>query len=261
VKKLFLIYNYLVYRFKSTNKHGVHSPFVYELLTNVIYNKTGYYTYQAIEELRGKLLTSRKIIECTDLGAGSLKNNSKKKSIKQIARNTLKSPKYAQLIFRLVNHFQPKQIIELGTSLGITTAYMASVNSKANITTIEGCNEIADVAKQNFEHLELKNIEQLTGNFDSVLPEVLNKKEKPDFVFFDGNHRKEPTLNYFKQCMQKAHDGSVFIFDDIYWSAEMKEAWEEIKQNDRVTVSIDLFYMGIVFFRKEQAKQHFIIRY
>lgn len=261
MKKLFSIYNYLAYRFRSTNEHGIHSPFVYELLTNVIYTKTEYYTYQAIEELREKLLTSGEIIECTDLGAGSLKNNRKKRSIKQIARTALKSPKYAQLIFRLVNHFQPKQVLELGTSLGITTAYMASVNSKANIITIEGCKEITDVARQNFEQLELKNIEQLTGNFDVVLPLVLNEKEKLDFVFFDGNHRKGPTLNYFEQCLQKAQEDSVFIFDDIYWSAEMKEAWEEIKQNNRVTVSIDLFYMGIVFFRKEQAKQHFIIKF
>jgi len=261
MKQLLLAYNYLIYRIKSTNEHGVHSPFVFELLGNVIYNTTDYYAYKPIEKLREQLLNSGHNVTCIDLGAGSLKNNSSTKQIKKIARHAAKSAKYAQLLFRLVNHFQPSEILELGTSLGISTAYMAAANSNIKVTTIEGCPEIAKVAKQNFEQLELKNIEPLTGNFDAALPSVLAQKEKLDFVFFDGNHRKEPTLNYFRQCLQKATDSSIFIFDDIYWSAEMKQAWEEIKNNNRVTVTIDLFYMGIVFFRKEQVKQNFIIRY
>ena len=151
--------------------------------------------------------------------------------------------------------------MELGTSLGISSAYLAAANSGSKLITIEGCKEIADVAAQNFTKLELKNIEQVVGNFDKVLPEVLKKTDQLDLVFFDGNHQKEPTPNYFKQCLEKANEKSVFIFDDIYWSREMKEAWEEIKNNKKVTVSIDLFYMGIIFFRKEQVKEHFMIRY
>jgi predicted O-methyltransferase YrrM len=161
----------------------------------------------------------------------------------------------------LVNRFQPEEVLELGTSLGISSAYLASANSKIKVITIEGCKEIAEKAKENFKKLGLQNIEQHLGNFDDVLPQLLSEKKKIDFVFFDGNHRKEPTLNYFKQCLAHAHEGSIFIFDDIYWSSEMKEAWNEIKMNERVTVTLDLFFMGIVFFRKEQVKQHFIIRY
>jgi len=261
VKKLFLLYNYLIYRLKSTNRHGVHSPFVYELLESVIYNKNDFYCYTTIEELRKELLASKKVINCVDLGAGSLKNNSIKKSVQQLTKYAAKPPKYAQLLFRLVNHFQPKQVIELGTSLGISTAYLASANSKIKVITIEGAPEVANEAKQHFNQLQLKNIEQLTGNFDAVLPHILATTEKIDFVFFDGNHRKQPTLSYFEQCLKKSHNNSVFVFDDIYWSAEMKEAWEEIKNNNQVTVTIDLFFIGIVFFRKEQVKQHFVITY
>lgn len=207
------------------------------------------------------MLLSKQTVGCIDLGAGSHVQNKTSKSIKEVVNSAAKPPKYAQLLFRLVDHFQPATILELGTSLGISSAYMAIANSKSKVTTIEGCEKIASVAKQNFKKSGLKNIEQIVGNFDEVLPEILKKTERLDFVFFDGNHRKEPTLNYFKQCLEKAVESSVFIFDDIYWSAEMKEAWQEIKKNERVTVSIDLFYMGIVFFRKEQVKEHFIIRY
>lgn len=261
MKKLQILLNYLIYRAKSVNEHGVHSPFVYELLLSTIYNKRNFYAYLQNEKLRNALSLSDEKLECIDLGAGSQVKNVSKKSVKDIVSSAAKPPKYAQLLFRLVNHFQPTTILELGTSLGITSAYMSSANSKSKIITIEGCKEIAEVANKNFQKLELKNIEQVVGNFDEVLPDVLKKIDQLDFVFFDGNHRKDPTISYFKQCLEKANEQSVFVFDDIYWSSEMTEAWEEIKKHEKVTVTLDLFFMGIVFFRKEQVKEHFIIRY
>ncbi len=239
----------------------MHSPFVYDLLLSTIYNKKNFYVYLQIEKLRTTLSLSNQKVVCVDLGAGSKVNNSSKKSVQTILSSAAKSPKYAQLLFRLVNHFQPATILELGTSLGISSAYMAAANSKSKLITIEGCEEVAKVAKESFQKLELKNIEQVVGNFDEVLPGVLKNINQLDFVFFDGNHRKAPTLKYFSQCLEKANEKSVFVFDDIYWSTEMKEAWEEIKNNEKVTVTLDLFFLGIVFFRKEQVKQNFIIRY
>ncbi len=258
---MFLISNYLDYKIKSINEHSVHSPFVFDLLLNVIYDRANYYSYQVIETVRTNLLQSKKIVFCDDLESGSIKSNSKTKTVNELAKIAAKPAKYAQLLFRLVNRFQPTNIIELGTSLGISTSYLAAANSKIIISTIEGCGEIAQIAKQNFEKLKLNNIEPFIGNFDDLLPVILEKKDKVGLVFFDGNHRKEPTLNYFKQCLDKANENSVFIFDDIYWSPEMKEAWEEIKKNEHTTVTIDLFYMGIVFFKKDQVKEHFMIQY
>ena len=261
MKKLFLIYNYFVYLFKSTNEHGVHSPFVYDLLTTVIYNKTDYYVYKEIELLREKLKHSTETVSCIDLGAGSHKSGSSTRTVKQLLHYSVKPAKYSQLLFRLANHFQPETVLELGTSLGITAAYIAKANSKSNFITIEGCPEIAAIAKRNLSELNFTNVQMMVGNFDTLLPDIIEKTKPIDFVFFDGNHRKAATLNYFNQCLKKINEGSVFVFDDIYWSAEMKEAWQEIKSNDKVTVTIDLFFMGIVFFRKEQNKEHFILRF
>lgn len=259
MKKIVFIYRYILHRIKATNKQDVRSPFVSDLLTNVVYVKTNYYPFKKVEKWRELLLDSKKTIQCIDLGAGNKKTSEKK--ISHIAKHSAKSAKEAQLLFRLVNYFQPAQVLELGTSLGISTAYLASANSKTNIITIEGCPQTALVAQENFELLKLKNIRSLVGNFDEVLPKVVSKVSKLDLVFFDGNHRKEATLNYFEQCLQKANEDSVFVFDDIYWSEEMMEAWTEIKNNYRVTVTVDLFFMGIVFFRKEEVKQHFLIRF
>lgn len=261
MKNLRLAFHYIVYRLKSINEHGVHSPFVFNLLTNVVYNRSDFYAYKKTEELRAELLESEVIIKVNDLGAGSKfqKNNSKK--IKTIAKNASKSAKYAQLLFRLVDHFQPSTVLELGTSLGISTCYLAAANSKIKIITVEGCAETASIASQNFKKLELKNIEQVVGNFDSVLPSIVNKLDTIDFVLFDGNHRKKATLDYFQTCLKKSHEHSIFIFDDINWSNEMREAWEEIKKQEQVRITIDLFFLGIVFFKKEQAKQDFMIKF
>ncbi len=261
MNKLHTILNYLIYRIRSVNEHAIHSPFIFGLTRDVIYNKAAFYSYESIEHLRNQLAQSQELIKVLDLGAGSHKNNAQWRTISQITRNSAKPSKYAQLLFRLCDHFQPYTIIELGTSLGISTAYLASANSKSKVHTIEGSPEIAQKAKLNFEQLELQNIVQHTGNFDIVLPKLLEQIPQPDLVFFDGNHRKDATMRYFELCLKKAHNETIFIFDDIYWSKEMTEAWEEIKNHEAVTVTVDLFFIGIVFFRKEQKKQHFVIKF
>ena len=262
MKQLSFILKYLKYLISSKTAHGIHSPFVFELYNQVIRKNNSYYSFEKIEQLRQRLLYSQKEIEVTDLGTGT----SGKRTLAQIAERSLKSEKYGQLLFRLANHLRPETILELGTSLGISTAYLASAVPNAKIITIEGCPNISAEAKKNFESLGLKNIETVVGNFDTSLKQtidsILNTQYSIlDLVFFDGNHKMEPTLNYFNQCLSQAHNDSLFIFDDIHWSDEMEEAWEEIKKSPKVTVTIDLFFIGLVFFRKEQAKENFVIRY
>lgn len=252
---------YIQYLINAKNRHGVHSPFIYQLLDEVIYNKTPHPEFEAIETLRVDLLKDNRSITITDLGAGSTVNTSKTRRIGDIAKNSAKPPKLAQLIYRLAKWLQAENILELGTSLGVSTAYLSQASSNSTVYTIEGCPETAKVAKENFDKLGLNNIQLLTGNFDERLPELLHEVEQFDLVFVDGNHRKEPTLNYFNQCLEKSNENTVFIFDDIHWSQGMEEAWETIKKDERVTITLDLFFIGIVFLKKEQVKEDFIIRF
>lgn len=253
-----LAIRYLIYLIKARNEHSVHSPFVFELVTQVIYNKNNYYAYEEIEKQRDSLLLNSTTIEVADKGA---KKGNYNKKIKKIAATSLKSKKYGKLIFRLVNHFQPKNIVELGTSLGITTAYMAKANPQASITSIEGAPEVAGIAGKTFKDLDIQNVKQIVGNFDDVLEHELDQFTSIDLAFFDGNHQKKATLHYFNICLKKKNTDSVFIFDDIYWSPGMTEAWEEIKKHPEVSVTVDLFELGLVFFRSGQVKQDFIIRF
>lgn len=256
---------YLRYYFTAANGkgHGIHSPFVFDLVVKVLNDKTKYAAYKEVEQQRSLLLGNEAIITVEDFGAGSTKGLTKQRVVQQIAATSLKPKKYAQLLYRLVNYFQPEIILELGTSLGITTAYLAKAKPTATVTTMEGSAAIAEIAKQQFHELQLNNINMVTGNFDETLEMVIDKTEQPfNFVFMDGNHRKEPTLRYFEQLLAKADHDTVFVFDDIHWSKEMEEAWEHIKQHAAVTLTIDLFFIGIVFLRKEQKeKEHFVIRF
>lgn len=261
--KIKLASKYISYYVSASNGkgHGVHSPFVFEFITKILNDDKDYDCFKAIEELRSNLKRDNTVLTIEDFGAGSRVHKQTQRAVSDIASSSLKPKKFAQLLFRMVNFYKPSSVLELGTSLGITTSYLAFAQNNIPVITMEGAKEIAGVAKNNFQKLQLKNIEIIKGNFDETLPVVLNKFGSIDFAFIDGNHRKEPTLQYFQQLLKKVNHNSILIFDDVHWSKQMEEAWEIIKTNEVVTLSIDLFYIGIVFFRREQKeKQHFTIR-
>ncbi|WP_243398958.1 O-methyltransferase [Hanstruepera neustonica] len=240
----------------STNQHGVHSPFVYDLVTKCFYDKTKYADYSKLIAYRNHLLKNDSLIFITDLGPGSKTNNSQERQISEITRTSGTSLKRSKLLFRLAQYLKPDNILELGTSLGIATNALTLGQPKSQITTIEGCANISDFTKKQFQDSE--NVTFLVGDFITHLNQL--KSNTFDLIFFDGNHTKEATLHYFNELLPTANNNSVFIFDDIYWSKGMTEAWETIKQHPEVTVTIDTYFWGFVFFRKEQAKEHFKIR-
>jgi predicted O-methyltransferase YrrM len=261
LKNIPAAFQFLRYKLVSSNSHHLHSPFVFDLYNNVIKDENPFYIFNLIESVRARMLLSDDEITVHDLGTGGDRSSHKKLSLSTIAKHSVKPAKYGQLLFRLVNKFHPEYIVELGTSLGITTMYLAAPHSDSKVITIEGCEETAAIAKKNFQLSRLKNIQQITGEFGECLPEALAQIPRTDFVFFDGNHRKEATLAYFQLCLAKHQEHSVFVFDDIHWSGEMNEAWKIIQQHEDVTLTIDLFALGIVFFRTGFPKQHFILKY
>lgn len=258
MKILFRIIAYIKFYFKSGNAHGLHSPFVFDLYIEEISNNKQFYVFEEIEKLRHDLLTSFEKIKINDLGAGKSKNSLKK--INQIASSSLSKPSKCELLFKLVNRFQPQNILEIGTSLGISTLYLATANKKTLVYTFEGSEATYNIACENFKKLNIENIKPILGDFNTTLLPIINSLPTIDFVYFDGNHQYTPTLEYFEWCLQKANENSVFIFDDIYWSAEMSKAWKEICAREDVKISIDLYDLGLVFFRNNQPKQHFVLR-
>ncbi len=255
----FKVISYLKFLLKSANKQGERSPFVFDIIINCFNKKTAVNRYNQHLQYRKELLLNREQIVVTDFGAGSKVFKDNLRPINKISKYAGLSKKRANLLINLIYYFAPKNILEFGTSVGLATAAMHLGNPKAKIITLEGCSNTMNVAKNQFDQFTFDNIETIIGEFDSSLHK-LNLNSALDFVYFDGNHQKEATLKYFEFCLQHTHNKSVFVFDDIHWSKNMEEAWEEIKKHPKVKVTIDTFQWGIVLFRKEQEKEHFTIR-
>jgi len=255
-----IIKSYLNFLWNSKNEHGVHSPFVFDLVTKCFYDKKNYPEYQSLNEYRKFLLNSKTSIEVTDFGAGSRVFKSNTRAINQIAKNAGISPKRAKLLFRIVNYFQPNTILEIGTSLGLATSALSLGNSKSKIISLEGCPNTMSIAKNQCQLQNLNNIEFINTKFEDYLSNCQLNTEHCQLIYFDGNHSKKATLDYFELLLPTTTNYSVWIFDDIHWSLDMEEAWEIIKNHPKVTITIDTFQWGIVFFRTEQVKEHFVIR-
>lgn len=256
--------SYIGYLMSASNGrgHGIHSPFVYDFVRKVLLDKRNEDVFMIPEKHRQAMLQEESIIQVHDHGAGSFDGISKTRKVRDIAKKSLKSRKYAQLLYKLTAYYKWEHIVEMGTSLGVTTAYLSLPDSVKNVYTIEGAGAISDISCSFFETAGLNKIISFTGRFEQVLPDLLKRIPRLDMVFIDGNHRKNPTLDYWKLIVPHLHLNSCVVFDDIHWSREMEEAWEIIQNQPQVTCTIDLFFIGIVFFRKEfKEVQHFQIRY
>ena len=266
---LFQIKSYLKFLWHSKNEHAVHSPFVFNLITKCFYDtkpkpdpsgSEQAKQYQILKNYRKSLLENKNTIEVTDYGAGSKVFKSNTRQISKIAKTAGITPKRAELLFRITNYFQPETILEIGTSLGLATSALALGNPKAKITTLEGCPNTANQCQLQFQKFNINNVELVVTEFSAYLQSQNLTSNIFNLIYIDGNHSKKATLEYFELLLPTITNDSIWIFDDIHWSAEMEDAWGIIKNHPKVTVTIDTFQWGLVFFRQEQPKEHFVIR-
>lgn len=264
----FQIKSFLKFLWQSKNEHGVHSPFVFDLVTKCFYDKESKPAYKVLTDYRNSLLANTITIEVTDFGSGSKVFKSNTRPISKIAKTAGITGKRAELLFRITNYLQPSTILEIGTSLGLATSALALGAAKASITTLEGCPETAKIAQLQLAKLssraqsrdKFNNVELIVTEFSKYFKTQHSTPKTHDLIYFDGNHSKTATLDYFELLLHTSTNESVWIFDDIHWSAGMEDAWKIIKNNPKVTVTIDTFQWGLVFFRREQEKEHFVIR-
>jgi predicted O-methyltransferase YrrM len=238
------------------DEHSVHSPFFFDFYINVL-RKSEVHGIREIEALRDKLLNNHSEIDVTDLGSGSAHFSSSKRMLSQIALTGLTPRLFCSFYFRMLQFLEAKKVVELGTSLGITTLYLAA-RKEAKIFTFEGSSSVANVALTNFEYFNTKNIDLIEGNIDSTLSDFLQNPSKINFALIDANHRYEPTIRYFTLLSKRMADKGIIVVDDIHHTPEMENAWNELKKNDLVYASVDLFRCGLLFFDPALNKQHFV---
>lgn len=252
---------FLNYLLEKKGPHSIHSPFIYDFSTKVLQNHVNLKGYATIEKARKEMFSNRNVIETVDFGsgAGEKQFSTYRARVSQLAKARSSHIRYYKLLHRITEYFKPETMLEFGTSTGLSAISLATGNPTGRLITMEGCASVSHVASSLLSRLKVDNVEYAIGDFNHLLAANLESVEQLDLVFFDGNHRKEPTLNYFHHCLTKAGENSIFIFDDIHWSADMEEAWIAIQKHEQVTLSVDLFQFGIVFFRKGVEKQHFVL--
>lgn len=252
------------FKYLATARHwkgyNIQPPFAFDFVRRVLREDSEYYCFEEIEDYRIKLLDDNRHIEVTDLGAGSKVFKTKIRRIGDMVLNCSTEEWCAKLIFRIIQETKPKTLIELGTSLGIGTLYLGCSNRNARLYTVEGCPQIAAIAQEAIDLFKLKNVSLKVGAFANELPKILDAEKSIDFVYIDGDHTKASTLNYFSKILPKLNSNSVVIFDDIYWSRGMMEAWQTIIKMEEVRISFDLFDLGIIFFKDGCLKQHYKVR-
>ena len=228
----------------------------------LVNNPHSFSDFEDLKKIRNQLKTNTEAIEVSDFGAGSKKLNSTKRSINQIVKHGIAPQKQAEFLYRLINFINPKTIVELGTSVGLTTLYLAKAAPKSIVHTLEGCENLTAFSTHLFKQQSIKNITSVIGNFNETFPHLIDSLETIDFLYIDGNHAYEPTMRYFHLALNKKNEHSVFVFDDITWSKGMQQAWKEICAHPEVTLSLDFFFFGVIFFRKEnKQKEHFVLKF
>ena len=262
-KEVFQTYEFLKYQLLAKSVKTIHPPFAYELVSYLNNNSVAFPDKKTIFSIKNKAANNNNVIEHTDLGAPATGRGYVRsfKKVSDIASKTSIRHKYGKLLYLLVKYFEPNNIIELGTSLGISTLYLSLPNKNTHVISLEGCSETAHVAENYLRKANATNAEVFIGSFESVLSQALKKATPLDMVFFDGHHKYDPTLTYFRQCKEQINEDTMFIFDDIHWSKGMKKAWKAIKRDHDVTLTLDFFQVGVVFFKKGLSKQNLIIRY
>jgi len=254
--KVRLAKDYLQFRLAAKSRFSIHSPFLFELVNDVFRDKRDFYAFRDIENIRHGLLADSRVVQEEHYGEQSKTLPAHSRAVREIARVTALPDAYGKLLFRLVNHLRPANLLELGTGLGVSTLYLSAAATSAPFITLEASSSLAVIAKENFQKLQLHNIRLLQGKFSDTLPQALNELKELHFVFIDGDHRKEAVINNVHQLLPHLANNATIVVDDIYWSQEMKEAWNELIRLPQATLSVDLFRMGVLFFREGVVKQH-----
>ncbi len=259
---IFQFIEYIKYKFTAKKVKKEDSLFLFELYQYLKSFKIPKEDIKTIQQYRRLALHNHNTIEHTDLGAGAGNKEYIRyfAKVSEIFKRASIDKKSGRLLYALVNYFKPEHILEFGTLLGLGTTYLALANPASTVITMEGCAELANVARRYINKSNAKNVDIMVGEFNTVLPTAINTLKTLDFVYFDGNHQYEPTLKYFNACKSHINNDTIFIFDDIYWSEGMKRAWKAIKKDNDVTTTLDIYHFGMVFFKKELPKENITLK-
>ena len=254
---LFHSWEYFLYFLLKEDQHSIHSPFFFKLYQSLtLFLRKNRKGNLLIEEDRSAFLSSHQRIKRVDFGAGSRWDKGQMEHVAHIAKRATTPVKFSLLYQFLCMSTPGQTVLDLGTSLGINTAYLASV-TKGRLYSFEGDPALVLLSRSHLNRFN--NIKYITGNLDETLTNALENLGRIDFVLVDANHRYQPTMDYFKKIAPKLHQNSIMVIADIHWSKGMRKAWDEIRSLPSVSSSIDFFECGVLFFNPQEVKNDYIL--
>lgn len=260
VQRLRTLPLYFNYFLKVTDQHSLQAPFIFEFYTNLIQGINKNKGIEEIETIRMAFLNDHANIRGIDFGAGSrVAVSGRDRTVSMIAKHGISSKKDCIFLSELVKRIQPKSCIELGTSLGVASAYLSKSIKNGHIYTFEGNDALVQKSTEVFHRLNCKNVKLIQGEIDKMLPGQLEQLEKIDFAIIDANHTYSALLHYFDLLKIKMSDSGVMVIDDIRWSVDMYRGWERIISDSSVIISIEFLNKGLLIFKKGVRKQHYIL--
>ena len=251
LRKGALLYRCLRYR----KGYGVHSPFVYNLITKVIEEKCSYYSFYDIELLRRELYYREEVVTCPDR---QHPGRTKQRQVGEIVYREAIKASHGALLFRLVNYFKSRHILQLGPNMGLSTLYLTSYAKDLRCIALESVPEFAVIARETFKRAH-NPIDLRVGSYAELLPKALADMEQVDFVYFNTLYEQEHNLSLFETCLRYVHNDTVFVFEGIKASQKMRDFWKAVCAHPEVTVTVDLFTLGIVFFNRKLHKKDYIV--
>jgi predicted O-methyltransferase YrrM len=252
---------FIKHQWQAHTRYSIHSPFVYHFVTQVLPHRRSE-AGQRIEKLRKELARHQEIVKLEDFGAGygGRQKVEIQKTMAQIVRSSARGRREGELLYRIAQAYRPARMLELGTNLGFSSLYLQMGHPDGQLTTLEGAESLATLARENHARMG-SAAEIIHTQFDDWFESTADDPTTFDLVFLDGNHRKEPTLAYIRELLPRMEEGGMIILDDIRWSEEMEAAWNELVEWPELNVCLDLYFLGIVFFHRPQAREHFRLRF
>lgn len=259
-QQLLTIPLYISYFLRVVDRHSLQAPYIFNFYSRLTDGLKSQKTCLDIEILRNALKQDHRTIFGADFGAGSrVLSLGGNRTIASIARHGVSSPRDCLLLSQLVEMVQPSTCIELGTALGLSTAYLSRAMPNGLIHSFEGIPDLCKIAADTWEKLACENINLVSGDIDEHLPKLLHQVKKVNFVIIDANHTSDALLRYFHWIKPHLSPGAVLYIDDIRWSLEMYDAWQKVTKDKAVTLSIELLNSGLLVFEEGLPKQHYIL--